>query len=136
MMEKTIRIIFSVMIPLGSLITYWVSIRNVPDNGTHLLWAVLVTIILMVSWYLFFPLRKKIERLSIVWVLGTNFGIALVLIGFISSNLMGYHWGDYIWFFGLWSTIFSFGLPKEYKRHKISFFKSPEPIEDAENAHA
>ncbi len=136
-MEKKVRIIFSVMIPLGSFIAYWVSIRRDDSySGTDLIWAALVTIILMAGWYLFFPLRKKIERLSVVWILGINFGIALMLIGLISSHMMGYHWGDYMWFFGLWSTVFSFGLPKEYKRHKLSFFKSPEPIEDTENVSA
>lgn len=131
MMERIGRIISSMLPPLGAFVTYWVSIRNVLDNGTHLLWSALVTIILMVAWYLFFPLRKRVERLSIAWVLGIEIGLGLMFVGFISSNLMGYHWGDYMWFYGLWSTIFSFVFRDGLKRHKLSFFKRPMPIEDA-----
>ncbi len=91
MMEKIMRIISSVLIPLGAFAMYWLSIHFGDDSysGTDLLWAVLVTIILIVAWYLFFPLRKKVERFSIAWLLGVNFGIGLTFIGLISSHMMG-----------------------------------------------
>lgn len=120
------RVLFSLIVPLGSFAMYWISIHfgSDPYNGTDLLWAALVTIILMIGWYLCFPLRTKIERFSVAWMLGIEIGIVLILIGWIFGVEMGYHWGDYVWFFGLWSTVYSLGFSKKHKCHKLSFFKS------------
>lgn len=133
-MEKTGRIISSVFPPLGALTKYWLSIHfgGDPYGGTDLLWAVLITVILIGTWYVFFPFRSKVERLSVVWVIGVNFGIGLMIIGWIFGVELGHHWGEYMWFYGLWSACYSFIFGKDFKRHKMSFLKSPEPIEDAQ----
>lgn len=127
MTENTMRIIASIVPPFGAFAKYWLSVHfgGDPYNGTDLLWAGLVTTILMVGWYLFFPLRKKVERLSIAWMLAVNFGILLMVIGYIFGVEMQYHWGDYVWFYGLWSTGLSFVFGKDHKPHKISIPQEP-----------
>ncbi len=130
MMEKIARVISSVSVPLGSFVTYWLSIHFGDDSysGTDLFWGVLVTIILMVAWYLHFPLSQKIERFSIAWILGGSFGVFLFITGFIFGVELGYPWGDYMWFFGLWTAVHFYGMCNKHKpypeKRKLSFFKN------------
>ena len=99
----------------------------------NLLWGALVTIILAASLYLF--LEKKPERFSVAWGVGISVGIGLFVIGLVwsgSENTSGLYgaWGDYMWFFGLWTTGISLSMPKEHKSYRWSFFKRVRSEED------
>ncbi|MXW69345.1 MAG: hypothetical protein F4Z61_05390 [Acidimicrobiia bacterium] len=129
-MEKMMRLLLCAY-PLGSFIVYWLGLRSdVSYDGTDLLWGSLVTAILTIILYLYFPLSKKIERFSPAWGLGVSMGSSLFFFGLILEHLIENAWGNYMWFFGLWITVHFLGLPKEHKSYKWSFFKRARPIEE------
>ena len=133
MNEKLRNLIPSLAIPVFSFSGYWRSLDDAYST-TNLLWGALVTIILAASLYLF--LEKKPERFSVAWGVGISVGIGLFIIGLAwsssehNSGLYG-AWGDYMWFFGLWTAGISLSVPKEHKPYRWSFFKRVRLEEDA-----
>jgi len=100
--------------PLGSFIVYWLNLLHGDTfNVQNLMWGVLATIILTVALYLYFPLSKMIERLSLAWSLGVIVGSTLFFLGLILQHVIGNAWGGYMWFLGLWITVHFLGLSKK-----------------------
>lgn len=136
------RFIFSAWVPLVCFGSYWLDlVRYDAYSGSNLLWGTLVTIILIVAMYLHYPLGKKIERFSPAWGVGVGAGASLVMIGLVISNNAAPSalkvWGEYAWIFGLFGVLVTYLiLPKKHKVVERSFFKSPMPTEDAEDAQA
>ncbi|MCY3614796.1 MAG: hypothetical protein OXH03_06840 [Bacteroidetes bacterium] len=129
MNEKLRNLVPSLVIPLLSFSGYW---RSLDDaySASNLLWGALVTIVLTVSLYLF--LENKPERFSRAWVVGISVGFGLFIVGSVwssseSSSDIYRAWGDYMWFFGLWTAVINLSMPKEHKPYKWSFFKRVRP---------
>ena len=147
-MNRLTRLWYSVVLPSGSFVFYWANIGrgNLGGGGnpysgtaTDLILGALVTIILIIALWLYFPLSRKIERASPAWSLGIICGIGFFLIGLMMDSVGGYAWGTYAWFFFLWITADFVGMPNNRgreQRFKVSFFKRVRPIKDAENTHA
>ncbi|MXY08201.1 MAG: hypothetical protein F4058_04700 [Rhodothermaceae bacterium] len=131
MNEKLRNLVPSLVFPLLSFSGYW---RSLDDaySASNLLWGGLVTLILAVSLYLF--LEKKPERFSVAWGVGISVGVGLIIVGLVwssseSSSDIYRAWGDYMWFFGLWTAVIILSMPKEHKPYKWSFFKRVRPEE-------
>ncbi len=93
---------------LRQLFFYWAEIGrdDSPYSGTvtDLLWGALVTVILIASMYLYFPLSKWVERFSPAWGFGITCSTGFSIIGLIMDIVGGYAWGTYAWFFFMWLT--------------------------------
>ena len=141
-MNRLTRLWYSVGLPSGSFVFYWAAIGrgNLGGGGnpysgtaTDLILGALVTIILIIALWLYFPLSRKIERFSPAWSLGITCGTGFFFIGLMMDNIGGYVWGAYAWFFFLWITVDFIGMPNDRgreQRYKLSFFKRPVPTED------
>ncbi len=134
MIRKYINILSALLFPLFSFSRYW---QNLDDaySDVNLLWGALVTVILVVLFYLI--LEKDIERFSLAWGMGMSLALGLISVGVAWSALSELDifiaWGQYMWFSGLWLMGIFVVMPQEYKRYRWLFFKCARPIEDADN---
>ena len=129
MMKRLYKLLSSAVIPLGSFVFYWA--ETVGGGNTFGGTGALVTVILIVTMYLYFPISKWIERFSPAWSFGIVCSIGFCLIGLMMDLVGGYAWGAYTWFFFLWITADFIDMPNAPKHHyQLSFFKRQKPIEE------
>lgn len=141
-MNRLTRFWYSVVLPSGSFVFYWAAIGrgNLGGGGspysgtaTDLILGALVTIILIIALWLYFPLSRKIERFSPAWSFGITCGTGFFFIGLMMDNIGGYAWGAYAWFFFLWIMADFVCMPNDRgreQRFKVSFFKRVRLIEE------
>ena len=134
-MNRIPRLWYSVVLPLGGFVFYWAEIGrgNLGGGGnpysgtaTDLILGALVTIILIIALWLYFPLSRKIERFSPAWSFGITCGTGFCLIGLMMDNIGGYAWGAYAFLFFLCFTVDFIDMPNDRgreQRFKVSFFK-------------
>ena len=132
--------------PLLGFWGYWLDLRRALGRGTieggytiPLLWGGVVTLILIVAIYLYFPLAKKIEPGSIVSYVGLFLAMIVLLIGHSiewseHSTTLEKAWGEYVSHIGLWSPVIHIIFrAQEDKRYKFSAFGRPRLVEDVGN---
>ncbi len=112
------RIISSAWLPLVCFMSYcfppWDGL-----SGMNLLYGALVTIILIIVLYLY-PIQQTIKHRSVIWWLGVIMAIGLFVAGFaldffefkLEAEIYG-AWGNYIWFFSLFTLLDLLCVPKE-----------------------
>ena len=82
--------------------------------GTDMLWGVVVSVAFALAIYLYFPIAKKVERGSLIWLLGlfaiiSLFAFGVVLIGFGTHYILMIPAAEQAW--GNYMLSSAFGIP-------------------------
>ena len=124
---KAKRLVMSVLLPLLCLISYWQRLHG--DYSTYqLLMALAIAILAGAGLFLYAPIVRKVECVSIAWGL---FWIAVLIIGAIGLiGIMGIWnaepWGFPLVFFAIWAPIYHKLSRQEERKVKLRFFKAPQ----------
>jgi hypothetical protein len=143
MREIFARLLCSLTYPLFGFWGYWRDLGRALERGTleggysiPLLWGGVVTLVLIVAIYLYYPLAKKIEPGSIVSYIGLYLAMIVLLIGhsmewYEYSTTLEKAWGEYIFRTGLWLPLIHIIFrAQEDKHYKFSAFGRPRLVED------
>ncbi len=84
----------------------------------------LITIMVMVALYRYYPLSYKIIRYSTAWIMAVSLLSSFCLIGLI-GYINDYPWGSYALIFFPWLTATFLTNPKEYTPVSRPFSKRP-----------
>ena len=132
------RLTASLVYPLLGFVNYWRAFDGEADQA-DLLSGIVVSGVLSVAIFMYFPIAKKVENFSLAWFLGLIVSLNLVLCGgyVMSGSLYSpvefRAWGNYMLLFGVFMPVMhvifrSIGKP----RKKGAFFKRIRLLEDAE----
>ena len=119
------RLALSVFLPLLSLLLYLQRLRG--DYSTYqLVLASAIAIMAGAGLFLYAPIVRRVERVSIAWGL---FWIAVIIIGAIGliGNIGIFHgepWGFPLVFFAIWAPIYHKISRQEEGKVKLRFFKT------------
>ncbi len=134
------RLSIPVVYSLIGFYNYWWAFDGA-YTGMDLLWGGLVTGVLAVAVFMYFPIAKKIENYSPAWFLGLLISVNLFVGGWIISDpyflrlpVVHRAWGEYMFAFGILMPIIhilyrSAGKPRE----KGAFFKRTRLKDGAES---
>lgn len=135
---KIRRIFLSLLYPLIAFWQYWYAL-----DGNYarddMLWGAVVTIAFALALYLYFPVAKKIENGSGIWILGL---FALILLLSLGLDWMGIGlsdtvlnvmqvpvareaWGQYIVYSVIFTATFHWLAKQQDKSRAISWFTGP-----------
>ncbi len=139
-----VRLVCSLLYPLIGLWGYYWDLGRALERGgldggysLYLFLGAVVTIILIMAIYLYFPVAEKIEPGSIVSYIGLFIVVVLLLFGwdiktYEFSTDLERAWGDYMWWIGLWTPVIHGIAREQNRRYKWSFWGRPVPIEEGE----
>ncbi len=133
--EFTFRFFF----PLMAFWQYWSAFDD--DYAREdILWGAIVTLAFALALYLYFPIAKKVQNGSIIWILG---GFTLILLLSLALNWTGIWprlsdvvlnvlqfpssreaWGLYLMYFVIFTPTFHY-IARQQDKPAISWFKGP-----------